>query len=85
MDRSKEEFLEQFGADYGYPAAPRGVDEMRAADFKRLEGASPLGEFQEKQLDSLLVSPVGKTILELIVIPIWQLNLSSNLLSFFPP
>ena len=40
MDQSKEEFLEQFGADYGYPDAPRGVDEMRAADFKRLEGAT---------------------------------------------
>ncbi|XP_047084225.1 molybdenum cofactor sulfurase-like [Lolium rigidum] len=38
MDQSKEEFLERFGADYGYPDAPRGVDEMRAADFKRLEG-----------------------------------------------
>jgi hypothetical protein len=40
MDQSKEEFLERFGADYGYPDAPRGVDEMRAAEFKRLEGAT---------------------------------------------
>jgi molybdenum cofactor sulfurtransferase len=40
MDQSREEFLERFGADYGYPDAPRGVDEMRAADFKRLEGAT---------------------------------------------
>lgn len=38
MDRSREEFLEQFGGDYGYPDAPRGVDQMRAADFKRLQG-----------------------------------------------
>ncbi|CAN6173194.1 unnamed protein product [Urochloa humidicola] len=38
MGQSKEEFLEQFGGDYGYPDAPRGIDELRAADFKRLEG-----------------------------------------------
>ncbi|KAJ1260323.1 hypothetical protein BS78_10G223400 [Paspalum vaginatum] len=38
MGQSKEEFLEQFGADYGYPDAPRGIDELRATDFKRLEG-----------------------------------------------
>lgn len=38
MGQSKEEFLEQFGTDYGYPDAPRGIDELRAAEFKRLEG-----------------------------------------------
>ncbi|XP_048546129.1 molybdenum cofactor sulfurase [Triticum urartu] len=38
MEQSREEFLEQFGGDYGYPDAPRGVDQMRAADFKRLQG-----------------------------------------------
>ncbi|CAL5041460.1 unnamed protein product [Urochloa decumbens] len=38
MAQSKEEFLEQFGEDYGYPDARRGIDELRAADFKRLEG-----------------------------------------------
>ncbi|RLM54917.1 molybdenum cofactor sulfurase [Panicum miliaceum] len=38
MAQSKEEFLEQFGGDYGYPDAPRGINELRAADFKRLEG-----------------------------------------------
>jgi hypothetical protein len=66
MDQSKEEFLEQFGADYGYPDAPRGVDEMRAADFKRLEGANrftllsihPFDSFSRKKLDSCLVSPL---------------------------
>jgi hypothetical protein len=34
MAQSKEEFLEQFGGDYGYPDAPRGNDELRAAGFK---------------------------------------------------
>ncbi|XP_062229533.1 molybdenum cofactor sulfurase [Phragmites australis] len=38
MEQSKAEFLEQFGRDYGYPDAPRGIDEMRATEFKRLEG-----------------------------------------------
>uniref|UniRef100_A0A0A9DHA7 Molybdenum cofactor sulfurase n=1 Tax=Arundo donax TaxID=35708 RepID=A0A0A9DHA7_ARUDO len=38
MGQSKEEFLEQFGRDYGYPHAPRGIDEIRATEFKRLEG-----------------------------------------------
>ncbi|PWZ07878.1 Molybdenum cofactor sulfurase [Zea mays] len=38
MDQSKAEFLKQFGGDYGYPDAPRGIDELRAAEFKRLEG-----------------------------------------------
>ncbi|KAL5199302.1 hypothetical protein ABZP36_020505 [Zizania latifolia] len=37
MEQSREEFLKQFGGDYGYPDAPKGVDEMRATDFKRLE------------------------------------------------
>jgi hypothetical protein len=39
MEQSKAEFLEQFGTDYGYPDAPRGINEMRATGFKRLEGA----------------------------------------------
>jgi hypothetical protein len=38
MGQSKAEFLKQFGGDYGYPDAPRGIDELRAAEFKRLEG-----------------------------------------------
>ncbi|KAL6603139.1 hypothetical protein ACP70R_043500 [Stipagrostis hirtigluma subsp. patula] len=38
MEQSKEEFLAQFGGDYGYPDAPKGIDELRATEFKRLEG-----------------------------------------------
>ncbi|CAA7394187.1 unnamed protein product [Spirodela intermedia] len=33
-----EEFLRQFGADYGYPGAEKKVEEIRASEFKRLEG-----------------------------------------------
>lgn len=40
MEQSKAEFLEQFGADYGYSDAPRGIDEIRVTEFKRLEGAN---------------------------------------------
>uniref|UniRef100_A0A0E0E571 Molybdenum cofactor sulfurase n=1 Tax=Oryza meridionalis TaxID=40149 RepID=A0A0E0E571_9ORYZ len=42
MEVSKEEFLRQFCGDYGYPGAPKGVDEMRAAEFERLEGMAYL-------------------------------------------
>ncbi|XP_073116611.1 molybdenum cofactor sulfurase isoform X3 [Elaeis guineensis] len=38
MERSKEEFLRRFGEDYGYPNAPKNIDEIRASEFKRLQG-----------------------------------------------
>lgn len=38
----KDEFLEQFGADYGYPDGPKSVDEIRATEFKRLQNGSVL-------------------------------------------
>lgn len=34
----KEDFLEEFGQDYGYPNAPRNIDQIRATEFKRLDG-----------------------------------------------
>ncbi|XP_048228629.1 molybdenum cofactor sulfurase isoform X2 [Ricinus communis] len=36
MDAAKEQFLEKFGRDYGYPDGPKSIDEIRAAEFKRL-------------------------------------------------
>ncbi|XP_044504727.1 molybdenum cofactor sulfurase-like isoform X2 [Mangifera indica] len=36
----KEEFLIEFGADYGYPNGPKSIDEIRATEFKRLENGS---------------------------------------------
>lgn len=39
MDDAEEEFLRQFGAEYGYPDAEKKVEEIRASEFKRLEGA----------------------------------------------
>ncbi|CAL9145333.1 unnamed protein product [Musa hybrid cultivar] len=38
MARAKDEFLKQFGKDYGYPDAPKDIDEIRASEFKRLQG-----------------------------------------------
>ena len=38
MDAQKEEFLKEFGADYGYPNGPKTIDEIRATEFKRLDG-----------------------------------------------
>ncbi|KAH7557794.1 hypothetical protein JRO89_XS11G0221900 [Xanthoceras sorbifolium] len=41
MDFSdKEEFLKEFGADYGYPNGPKSIDEIRATEFKRLENGT---------------------------------------------
>ncbi|XP_057461598.1 molybdenum cofactor sulfurase isoform X2 [Actinidia eriantha] len=37
-DSDKELFLKDFGDDYGYPNAPKNIDEIRASEFKRLEG-----------------------------------------------
>ncbi|CAL1391251.1 unnamed protein product [Linum trigynum] len=38
MEADKQEFLNEFGDSYGYPDGPRGIDEIRAAEFKRLDG-----------------------------------------------
>ncbi|XP_074573005.1 molybdenum cofactor sulfurase isoform X1 [Curcuma longa] len=38
MERGKEAFLERFGKDYGYPDAGKSIDDIRASEFKRLEG-----------------------------------------------
>ncbi|KAI3456698.1 hypothetical protein Pfo_013361 [Paulownia fortunei] len=35
-DPDKERFLKEFGQDYGYPNAPKNIDEIRATEFKRL-------------------------------------------------
>ncbi|XP_062011980.1 molybdenum cofactor sulfurase isoform X1 [Rosa rugosa] len=38
MDAGKEEFLREFGEHYGYPNGPKSIDEIRATEFKRLDG-----------------------------------------------
>lgn len=32
----KEQFLKEFGSDYGYPNSPKNIDDIRATEFKRL-------------------------------------------------
>ncbi|KAE8779002.1 multiple organellar RNA editing factor 2, chloroplastic [Hordeum vulgare] len=34
MEHNREEFLEQFGGDYGYPDAPRGVDQIMILELR---------------------------------------------------
>ncbi|KAG0471150.1 hypothetical protein HPP92_015696 [Vanilla planifolia] len=38
MEGAKNDFLRRFGDDYGYLNAGKNVDEIRASEFKRLEG-----------------------------------------------
>ncbi|KAI5332642.1 hypothetical protein L3X38_022771 [Prunus dulcis] len=38
MEASKEAFLKEFGEHYGYPNGPKTIDEIRATEFKRLDG-----------------------------------------------
>lgn len=63
MGQSKAEFLEQFGGDYGYADAPRGIDDLRAAEFKRLEGviSHPFQFIRENFKLNLLVPVKMKT------------------------
>ncbi|WOL18951.1 molybdenum cofactor sulfurase isoform X2 [Canna indica] len=37
-ETAKAAFLKRFGKDYGYPDAPKNINEIRASEFKRLEG-----------------------------------------------
>lgn len=37
-DVEKARFVEEFGDDYGYPNAPKNIDEIRATEFNRLQG-----------------------------------------------
>ncbi|XP_059661845.1 molybdenum cofactor sulfurase isoform X2 [Cornus florida] len=37
-ESERERFLKEFGDDYGYPNAPKNIDEIRATEFKRLDG-----------------------------------------------
>ncbi|XP_076928561.1 molybdenum cofactor sulfurase-like isoform X2 [Bidens hawaiensis] len=39
MDTAKHQFLNEFGESYGYPDAPNSIDDIRATEFKRLDGS----------------------------------------------
>ncbi|XP_057950227.1 molybdenum cofactor sulfurase isoform X2 [Malania oleifera] len=38
MNADKQEFLKEFGRYYGYPNGPKSIDDIRASEFKRLDG-----------------------------------------------
>ncbi|KAI3769040.1 hypothetical protein L6452_00136 [Arctium lappa] len=38
METVKEQFLKEFGEFYGYPNSPKNIDDIRATEFKRLDG-----------------------------------------------
>ncbi|GAA0147305.1 hypothetical protein LIER_07040 [Lithospermum erythrorhizon] len=57
-DMEKEEFLKEFGDDYGYPNAPNKIDEIRATQFKRLDGLVYLDHagatlYSESQMEAI--------------------------------
>ncbi|XP_027064091.1 molybdenum cofactor sulfurase isoform X1 [Coffea arabica] len=57
-DEQKEEFLREFGDDYGYKSAPKNIDQLRATEFKRLAGVVYLDHagatlYSEAQLESV--------------------------------
>ncbi|XP_038901662.1 molybdenum cofactor sulfurase isoform X3 [Benincasa hispida] len=58
MDAAKEEFLKEFGRDYGYSGGPKTIDEIRATEFKRLGGMTYLDHaattlYSELQMEAI--------------------------------
>ncbi|KAL8126629.1 hypothetical protein AgCh_013760 [Apium graveolens] len=60
-DVEKAQFLEEFGDDYGYPNAPKNIDEIRATEFHRLQELVYLDHagatlYSESQLEAVFKS-----------------------------
>ncbi|XP_042482522.1 molybdenum cofactor sulfurase isoform X2 [Macadamia integrifolia] len=65
MDRDKEEFLKEFGEDYGYPNSPKNIDEIRTSEFKRLDGVAYLDHagatlYSELQMETIFKDLTSK-------------------------
>ncbi|MED6130548.1 Molybdenum cofactor sulfurase [Stylosanthes scabra] len=66
MDAAKHEFLNEFGEHYGYPNAPKTIDQIRATEFNRLQdlvyldhaGATLYSELQMESVFADLTSNV---------------------------
>ncbi|WJX49485.1 Molybdenum cofactor sulfurase [Trifolium repens] len=66
MATAKEQFLQQFGEHYGYPNAPKTIDQIRATEFNRLQdlvyldhaGATLYSELQMESVFKDLTSNV---------------------------
>ncbi|XP_070018899.1 molybdenum cofactor sulfurase isoform X2 [Nicotiana sylvestris] len=57
-ESDKEQFLKEFGSDYGYPNAPKNIDEIRATEFKRLNSTVYLDHagatlYSESQMEAI--------------------------------
>ncbi|XP_043688948.1 molybdenum cofactor sulfurase isoform X2 [Telopea speciosissima] len=66
MDKDKEEFLKEFGEDYGYPNAQKNIDEIRSSEFKRLDGVVYLDHagatlYSELQMEAIFKDLTSKT------------------------
>ncbi|XP_073226054.1 molybdenum cofactor sulfurase isoform X4 [Cicer arietinum] len=58
MATAKEEFLKEFGEHYGYPNSPKTIDQIRAAEFNRLQNLVYLDHagatlYSELQMESV--------------------------------
>ncbi|KAJ8532657.1 hypothetical protein K7X08_012580 [Anisodus acutangulus] len=58
IESEKEQFLKEFGSDYGYPNAPIHIDEIRATQFKRLKDTVYLDHagatlYSESQMEAI--------------------------------
>ncbi|XP_068654808.1 molybdenum cofactor sulfurase isoform X2 [Aristolochia californica] len=58
MEQVKDEFVKEFAQDYGYPNAPKNIDEIRNSEFRRLDGLVYLDHagaslYSESQLESI--------------------------------
>ncbi|KAK9132608.1 hypothetical protein Scep_012136 [Stephania cephalantha] len=58
MDIEKQKFLSEFAPDYGYPNAPKNIDQIRASEFKRLDGLVYLDHagatlYSEQQMEAI--------------------------------
>ncbi|KAK9153319.1 hypothetical protein Sjap_000799 [Stephania japonica] len=58
MDIEKQKFLSEFAQDYGYPNAPKNIDQIRASEFKRLDGLVYLDHagatlYSEEQMEAI--------------------------------
>ena len=72
MDPEKEEFLKEFGADYGYPSGPKSIDQIRATEFKRLDGQIFSLSFQRRFQYFLFIIII--IFLVLVKLSVWLLR-----------
>ena len=73
MDPEKEEFLKEFGGDYGYPTGPKSIDQIRATEFKRLDGQIFSLSFQ-RRFQYFIYLVIVIIFLVLVKLSVWLLR-----------